>query len=111
MRLLHTKDLRFQEFFDEQIPVYAISSHRWGLDEVSYQDSMAGTKKGSAGYKKILDCCQDTATDSSSCIGVEHPDFLKWSSHVVHNLNFLYWDDWVWVDGGYDWLRVDTCCI
>lgn len=50
MRLLHTTELRFKEFFDTKIPKYAILSHRWEPDEVPYQDFMAGLKKDGAGY-------------------------------------------------------------
>ena len=51
MRLLNTKDHHFQEFFDTRIPKYAISSHRWGADEVSYHEflyfgSSLSTKTG-----------------------------------------------------------------
>ena len=38
MRLLHTKDLVFKDFIEREIPPYAILSHRWGRDEVSYQE-------------------------------------------------------------------------
>jgi len=59
MRLLHTTDLRFEEFFDSQVPTYAILSHRW-LDrqEVSYEEFLQAQKgdeaiKGKGGYQKI----------------------------------------------------------
>jgi hypothetical protein len=38
MRLLRTDELSFKEFFDDLIPPYAILSHRWGDDEISYQE-------------------------------------------------------------------------
>jgi len=46
MRLLHTRDLRFEEFFDSQVPRYAILSHRW-IDgqEVSYEEFLQSQKK------------------------------------------------------------------
>ena len=94
MRLLHVKELRFEEFFDSDIPRYAILSHRWGKDEVSYQDFLAGRKKDSEGYKKILACCEyvmhhvrDEESEEEEEEEEEGP-----SSSV----------DWVWID---------TCCI
>jgi hypothetical protein len=63
MRLLHTTRLEFEEFFDDQIPPYAILSHRWGPDEVSYHDFLAGRKRNGAGDKKILACCKYAAHD------------------------------------------------
>jgi hypothetical protein len=37
MRLLHIKELRFGEFFDNYIPECVILSRKWGNDEISYQ--------------------------------------------------------------------------
>ena len=39
MRLLHTKTFKFQTFFDDSLPEYAILSHRWSSeeDEVSFK--------------------------------------------------------------------------
>jgi hypothetical protein len=59
MRLIDTKTLALKEFFGNQIPPYAILSHTWHEEEVSFQDwadqSSASQKKG---YKKIFDVCQ-----------------------------------------------------
>jgi hypothetical protein len=59
MRLIDTKTLALKEFFGNQIPHYAILSHTWHEEEVSFQDwadqSSASQKKG---YKKIFDVCQ-----------------------------------------------------
>jgi (2Fe-2S) ferredoxin len=59
MRLIDTKTLALKEFFGNQIPRYAILSHTWHEEEVSFQDwadqSSASQKKG---YKKIFDVCQ-----------------------------------------------------
>jgi hypothetical protein len=59
MRLIDTKTLTLKEFFGNQIPPYAILSHTWFEEEVSFQDwadqSLASQKKG---YKKIFDACQ-----------------------------------------------------
>ena len=57
MRLLNTKHLYFEEFFDSKIPKYAILSHRWEEDEVSLQDFLCGKRKNGAGYLKITNCC------------------------------------------------------
>jgi hypothetical protein len=40
MRLLQTRTLKFEEFFDNAIPEYAILSHTWGAEEVSFQDAL-----------------------------------------------------------------------
>jgi hypothetical protein len=59
MRLINTKTLALKEFFSDQAPPYAILSHTWHQEEVSFQEwadqSLASQKKG---YKKIFDTCQ-----------------------------------------------------
>jgi hypothetical protein len=58
MRLINTTSLDLSEFFDSDIPRYAILSHCWGKDEVALQDYKNGTKKESSGCTKIIDCCR-----------------------------------------------------
>jgi hypothetical protein len=43
MRLLNAKTLGFEEFMNEKtIPKYAILSHTWGSEEVTYRDLRDG---------------------------------------------------------------------
>lgn len=59
MRLLSTTNLNFGEFFNAQVPRYCVLSHRWGDDEVTYQDVLNNTINTLAnGYKKIFGACQ-----------------------------------------------------
>ncbi|KAI4280416.1 MAG: hypothetical protein L6R35_005891 [Caloplaca aegaea] len=57
MRLINTSTLEFREFFDSEIPEYAILSHRWGSDEASYQDCEKGIQHTRMGFAKIGGCC------------------------------------------------------
>ena len=59
MRLLNTNtnSLEFEEFFDTQVPRYAILSHRWGSEEVTLQDVRKGRKQDGQGHAKIKRCC------------------------------------------------------
>lgn len=58
MRLLHTKSLTFKEFTPGQLPPYAIISHRWGLQEITYQDLVTGNFNHSGdGYRKLKGAC------------------------------------------------------
>lgn len=68
MRLIDTRHLKFKEFLGSNIPEYAILSHCWGDDELSYHDFLAGRKQDGLGYKKIIDCC---------ALAVEHG--LSWA--------------------------------
>lgn len=55
MRLLNTHTLKFKDFFKP--PPYAILSHRWGEDEVSFDDYENGRGLDGPGYEKIVSCC------------------------------------------------------
>ncbi|PMD56971.1 uncharacterized protein K444DRAFT_565764 [Hyaloscypha bicolor E] len=66
MRLLaYNNDGEFSltEFFDDNIPKYAILSHRWGAEEVTLADLMNGTDKKMAGYSKIRFCGEQARHD------------------------------------------------
>jgi hypothetical protein len=61
MRLLQYNndgDFSLAEFFESDIPKYAILSHRWGAEEVTFKDLMdsTSTSKSKAGYGKIQFC-------------------------------------------------------
>ena len=56
MRLLNVNILEFGEFFDDDIPRYAILSHRWGKDEVTFLD-FESAKKGGPRFSKIRKFC------------------------------------------------------
>lgn len=58
MRLLQTKTLQLEEFFDFQIPRYAILSHRWGDHEVLFKEMRKGTAPPGSGMAKIQNFCQ-----------------------------------------------------
>jgi hypothetical protein len=53
MRLLNSKTLEFEEFPENEIPTYAILSHTWGKDEISFQDMQTGSASKKVGYTKI----------------------------------------------------------
>jgi hypothetical protein len=56
MRLLqYNNDSEFSltQFFDH-IPPYAILSHTWGPEEVTFKDMIDGTEKSKIGFRKIL---------------------------------------------------------
>ncbi|TAQ90762.1 hypothetical protein B7494_g955, partial [Chlorociboria aeruginascens] len=67
MRLLHYNndgDFSRSEFFEGDIPKkYAILSHRWGAEEVTFKDLTDGTSKGKAGYGKIQFCGEQARRD------------------------------------------------
>jgi hypothetical protein len=66
MRLLEYNDSEFSlgTFFGDNIPRYAILSHRWGAEEVTLADLTDGTGKSKAGYRKIRFCGEQARRDS-----------------------------------------------
>lgn len=66
MRLLERKrndDFRVSEDLISNIPPYAILSHTWGSDEVTYRDIIESTGKNKAGYKKLRFIADQAAKD------------------------------------------------
>ncbi|KAF7622997.1 hypothetical protein AFLA_010310 [Aspergillus flavus NRRL3357] len=57
MRLIHTERLQLEEFADE-IPPYAVLSHRWGKDEVTFQDILLNQNHDTEGYRKVENICK-----------------------------------------------------
>ncbi|KAF7512917.1 hypothetical protein GJ744_012020 [Endocarpon pusillum] len=82
-----TRDLEY--FEGRNIPPYAILSHKWGTDEVTFQDVKQGRGQDKRGYQKVDYCCEQ-ALQEKRC--------LYNSSERTRELGLSY----VWVD---------TCCI
>lgn len=61
MRLLNTTSFKLKEFFGDNIPGYAILSHRWEDEEVTLQDLQHGRGPQMAGYSKIQGFCKQAA--------------------------------------------------
>jgi hypothetical protein len=60
MRLINTKDLSFEEYLNPHDCSYAIISHRWTDEEVSYEEYplfRSGERSG-YGWTKILEACR-----------------------------------------------------
>lgn len=57
MRLFNVVTRQLEEFFGDDIPQYAILSHTWEKDEVTYQDMQSGAFASRLGYAKIDGYC------------------------------------------------------
>jgi hypothetical protein len=74
MRLLERKpdgSLILREFIGSAVPAYAILSHTWGKEEVSFQEVDAGTGKDKAGWRKIEFCAKQAGADGLRYIWVD----------------------------------------
>jgi len=64
MRLINAKTYELREFFDHDIPLYAILSHTWGPDEVSLYDMQnLESARRRQGFEKIQYTCQQAIRD------------------------------------------------
>jgi len=58
MRLIWTKNFSQTDFNADQVPRYAILSHRWQQDELTFQDVEAGSFFKKKGFQKIKEACR-----------------------------------------------------
>src|SRR4051812_41365164 len=63
MRLIEVKSLHLEEFFDQDLPPYAILSHTWGKEEVLFEDmqhleARRDTIMHKEGFRKIEFLCK-----------------------------------------------------
>lgn len=75
MRLLHASEWRMADFISDDVtPPYAILSHTWGLDEVTYHDwrnlSMSDVKL-KTGCGKIMACREQAVQDGLEWVWVD----------------------------------------
>ena len=112
MRLLRATDMTFHEFEGSSIPPYAILSHRWEGDEVSYQEmsdratatdmkirfiknqeleiQTAATERKS-GFNKIQQCCAQALEDRIDYVWVDTCCINKSSSaELSEAINSMY---------------------
>jgi hypothetical protein len=70
MRLLNVKTMKLEDFFEETIPDYAILSHTWGKDEITFRefDPVLGPRRTS---KKIDGCCTQTVNDGFDYVWID----------------------------------------
>jgi len=87
MRLLHTQSLRVIEFNPDSIPSYAILSHTWGDDEITYQDMQRLEEGGAA-----------------AVFGSRRVKQKKGYPKVEAAAGLAKRD-------GFDYIWIDTCCI
>lgn len=79
--------------FQQSFPLYAILSHTWGQEEVSYNDILKsdGKEKGKIGYEKIRFCAGQAARDGLKYIWVDTCCINKSSdAELSEALNSMY---------------------
>lgn len=96
MRLLHENndgEFSLTEFFERDIPEYAILSHRWGAEEVTFKDLMdsKNKSKSKAGYGKIQFCGGQAKHDGLQYFWVDTCCIDKSSStELAESINSMF---------------------
>lgn len=69
MKLLNASTKRLEEFFDDDIPPYAILSHTWGKQEVQFKDIEEERYTGDS--TKIEGCCHQAIVDGLGYVWID----------------------------------------
>lgn len=94
MRLINTKTLALEEFYGE-IPPYAILSHRWESEEVTFKDYSSqadpGNREPMQGFRKIRYCIDQAIRDNLEYCWVDTCCIDKSSSaELTEAINSMY---------------------
>lgn len=91
MRLLNTSTLEVEEFLGRNIPEYAILSHTWETEEVTFKDVESGTAQNKKGYTKLKGFCKKAAEDGFTYCWVDTCCIDKRSSsELSESINSMY---------------------
>jgi hypothetical protein len=71
MRLLNTTTRKLEEFGGNKIPLYAILSHVWGENEITFQDIEGAKAEKMIGYEKVRRTCSISAADGFDYVWID----------------------------------------
>lgn len=102
MRLIHASTLTLVEFFEPNIPPYAILSHTWEDGEVSFQEmGVPSSRQGKQGFVKIMRACEATMSLRLEYIWVDTCCIDKTSNaELTESINSMF-----------EWYRKSWICI
>ncbi|KAI9772610.1 MAG: hypothetical protein M1839_002423 [Geoglossum umbratile] len=91
MRLLSTDNFEVKEFGDDEVPRYAILSHTWDEEEVTFQD-MEGTRVANKkGHEKVKSCCSVARASGLKYVWIDTCCIDKTSSaELSEAINSMY---------------------
>ncbi|KAH7025687.1 heterokaryon incompatibility protein-domain-containing protein [Microdochium trichocladiopsis] len=94
MRLLNAKSHKFEEFYDDETPQYAILSHTWQRkQEVTYQEWLNPTVevRARSGFRKICQACEQALRNNHEWIWIDTNCIDKSSSaELSEAINSMY---------------------
>jgi hypothetical protein len=92
MWLINSRTLQLEEF-PQNIPDYVILSHKWGGDEVSFQDmrNRRPQIESTSGFAKIQGCCAQACSDGFDYVWIDTCCIDKSSSsELSESINSMY---------------------
>jgi ankyrin repeat protein len=91
MRLLNTTTRKLEEFGGNKIPLYAILSHTWGKNEITFQGMEGAGAEEKAGYIKLRNTCTRAAADGFDYVWIDTCCIDKTSSaELSEAINSMY---------------------
>ena len=91
MRLLNTTELKLKEFGSSKIPLYAILSHTWGENEITFRDIEGADAEKKGGYEKIRNTCSLAAASGFDYVWIDTCSIDKTSSSELSEaINSMY---------------------
>jgi hypothetical protein len=103
MRLIDIETFKLEEFAGPHYPRYAILSHTWGAEEISFQqfNNPTDESRQMAGYKKILGCAEVTRSKTFRYCWVDTCCIDKSSSAELSEA----------INSMFDWYSKSKLCI
>ncbi|KAI0536367.1 ankyrin repeat-containing protein [Xylaria digitata] len=91
MRFLNTPKIEICEFRHDEIPSYAILSHTWEEEEVTFQDIEGARGESKKGYRKIKNCCSIASASGFEYVWIDTCCIDKTSSaELSEAINSMY---------------------
>jgi len=100
MRLLNITTCKLEEFGGNTIPPYAILSHTWGENEITFQDMEGAGAEEKAGSKKVQNTCTRAAADGFDYVWIDTCCIDKTSSAELSEA----------INSMYRWYQESTVC-
>lgn len=102
MRLLNSSTFEFARFDGDDIPPYAILSHTWESEEVTFDDMRQSEYQHLKGFAKIKGCCVQAAQDELDWVWIDTCCIDKSSSAELSEA----------INSMYEWYqRADVCFV
>ncbi|KAI0383489.1 HET-domain-containing protein [Hypomontagnella monticulosa] len=105
MWLLNTENGNLEEFFGAAIPSeYAVLSHRWGDEEVSFRDWLSRSSRpelcSKSGFRKIKHCCEVAKSEGIKWVWIDTCCIDKTSSQDLSEA----------INSMFQWYQNSTVC-